>query len=422
MGRVGGPRLMRLFADPPPARADMGKAATDSFPGPMPAYRARRAANLLKRDPMQELAAEKLQMLHRALLHYQPQKAVPAAGGWRQLLGLVAPQEAREPRPRGIYIYGGVGRGKSMLMDLFFETSAVPRRRRVHFHAYMQEVHDRLHRLRTTVQGDPLAVVAREIATDAWLLCFDEFQVSDIADAMIIGRLFEALFAEGVVVVATSNRAPDELYKDGLQRERFLPFIAILKHEMDVLELDNGRDYRLARLAGRQVYYTPLDAAAAAALDELFSELTDGLAPESMTIDIKKRPLVIRKQAAGTAWFTFAELCGRPLGAGDYLAIADLFDTIIVSEVPFLGPEMRNEAKRFNTLIDALYEAKVHVVISAASPATELYPEGDGAFEFERTVSRLLEMQSLDYVTARKAVTLPTSEVGPALAARAVSL
>ena len=145
---------MRLFADPPPARADMGKAATDSFPGPMPAYRARRAANLLKRDPMQELAAEKLQMLHRALLHYQPQKAVPAAGGWRQLLGLVAPQEAREPRPRGIYIYGGVGRGKSMLMDLFFETSAVPRRRRVHFHAFMQEVHDRLHRLRTTVQGN----------------------------------------------------------------------------------------------------------------------------------------------------------------------------------------------------------------------------------------------------------------------------
>jgi cell division protein ZapE len=412
---------MRLFADSPPLRDSPPMATADQFPGPMPEYRARRAANLLKRDPMQELATEKLQMLHRALRNYKPQPAAPVSGGWRQLLGLVAPQEAREPRPRGIYLYGGVGRGKSMLMDLFFETSAVPRRRRVHFHAFMQEVHDRLHRLRTVVQGDPLAVVGREIAADAWLLCFDEMQVSDIADAMIIGRLFEALFAEGVVVVATSNRAPDELYKDGLQRERFLPFIDLLKQEMDVLELDNGRDYRRSRLAGRQVYYTPLDGAAAAALEEIFVELTDGLAPEPMTIEIKKRLLVIPKQAAGIAWFTFAELCGTPLGAGDYLALAERFDTLILAEVPRLGPEMRNEAKRFNTLIDALYEAKAHVVISAEAPAAELYPEGDGAFEFERTVSRLLEMQSLEYVTTRKLPGIPGSESGATLAGSKVS-
>ncbi|WP_229743569.1 cell division protein ZapE [Aliidongia dinghuensis] len=367
----------------------------------MPAYRAKRAAGLLKPDPMQELAAEKLQSLHRALLSYRPEPPAAAPTGWRAFLGLNPHRDAPKA-PRGLYIYGGVGRGKSMLMDLFFETSAVEARRRVHFHAFMQEVHDRLYALRTSKITDPLAVLASQIARGATLLCFDEFQVTDIADAMILGRLFEALFAAGVVVVATSNREPDDLYKDGLQRERFVPFIAMIKEELDVLELDNGRDYRLMRLVGRPVYYAPLGEATAEALEETFTELTDGTKPTPLVLEVKRHPVRVPRQAMGVAWFDFKDLCGQPLGAGDYLAIAERFESVVIANVPQLGPENRNEAKRFNTLIDALYEAKVHVVISAAAEPAQLYTEGDGAFEFERTVSRLMEMQSIDYISSRR--------------------
>ena len=391
---------MRLFSDQPPDAAPP-TATLETFPGPMPAYRAKRAANQLKPDPMQELAVEKLQALHRALLSYQPEPPAEAASGWRAFLGLNPHRDAPKP-PRGMYIYGGVGRGKSMLMDLFFETSSVKARRRVHFHAFMQEVHDRLYALRTDKIQDPLATLAGKIARGATLLCFDEFQVTDIADAMILGRLFEALFAAGVVVVATSNRPPDDLYKDGLQRERFLPFIAMIKDELDVLELDNGRDYRLMRLIGRPVYYSPLDAATAKALEEAFAELTDDVKPTPMVLEVKKREVKVPRQAMGVAWFDFADLCGKPLGPGDYLAIAEHFETVVIANVPQLGPENRDQAKRFNTLVDALYEAKVHVVISAAAPPGELYTQGDGAFEFERTVSRLMEMQSIDYISNRR--------------------
>jgi|HubBroStandDraft_1064217.scaffolds.fasta_scaffold00053_9 cell division protein ZapE len=386
---------MRLFSEGSPGAV---RAATlAEFPGPMPAYRARRAAGLLKPDPMQELAAEKLQMLHRALLGYRPQPVQPHAG-WLAKLGLAPPGPAI---PRGLYLFGGVGRGKSMLMDLFFATSAVALRRRVHFHAFMQEVHDRLHRLRDA-PGEPLPTLAGQIAAEATLLCFDEFVVEDIADAMILGRLFEALFAAGVVVVATSNRAPDELYEGGLQRERFLPFIERLKQELDVLELDNGRDYRLSRLIGRPVYYWPNDAAAEAALEEVFAELCDDVRPEPMVIEVKKHPVHVPRQACGAAFFDFTQLCGQPLGAGDYLAIAAVFDSVVVANVPLLGPDQRNEAKRFNILIDTFYEAKLQVVISAAAPPEALYREGEGSFEFQRTVSRLREMQSVEYISARR--------------------
>ncbi len=369
----------------------------------MAVYRARRAAGTLKPDPVQELAVEKLQSLHRSLVGYQPSIPVRVSKSWFSKFGLDSTTPVQKPsRPRGLYIYGGVGRGKSMLMDLFFEQAPLTRKRRVHFHAFMQEVHDRLHGLRAQKLEDPLLVLATAMANDAVLLCFDEFQVTDIADAMILGRFFDALFKAGVVVVATSNRAPDALYQDGLHRDRFLPFIAVMKAELEILELDNGRDYRLARLMARPTYYTPNDAQAERALNEIFAELTDDTRAEPMTFEVKKRPLLVPRQALRVAWFSFADLCGQPLGPADYLAIAARFDSVIVADIPMLGPERRDEAKRFNTMIDAFYEAKVHFIASAAAAPSDLYPEGVGAFEFQRTVSRLMEMQSVDYVANRR--------------------
>lgn len=376
-------------------------ATLEQFAGPIRSYRARRAAGELKPDPMQELAIEKLQLLHRALLNYRPQAPAPSSSGWFSKLLAVTPPPP-PARPKGLYLFGGVGRGKSMMMDLFFAASSVGRKRRVHFHAFMQEVQERLHRLRNSGTSDPLVAVANEIAATAWLLCFDELHVTDIADAMILGRLFEALFQVGVIVVATSNRPPDDLYQGGLQRDRFLPFIALLKEEMDVLELDNGRDYRLSRLIGRQVYYAPADVNAAVALEATFAELTDGERATEAQLEVHKRLVRVPRQAHGTAFFQFAELCGQPLGAADYLAIAAAYENVVIAEIPVMGPERRDEARRFNTLIDTFYETKVHVIASAAAPPEGLYPEGDGSFEFRRTVSRLMEMQSIGYLSLRR--------------------
>ncbi|MEZ5833337.1 MAG: cell division protein ZapE [Dongiaceae bacterium] len=363
--------------------------------GPLSRYRALQRAGSLAHDSAQELAAEKLQSLHKALAHYQPGEK---ASNWRERLGLARRREAEAPQ--GLYIFGPVGRGKSMLMDLFFSTAPVDRKRRVHFHAFMLEVQQTLHHWRQGKNGkdDVIAALADKIADEAILLCFDEFHVSNIADAMILGRLFEALFDRGVVVVATSNWAPDDLYKDGLQRDRFLPFIALIKERLDVLELDAARDYRLQRIKDMRVYFHPLGELAARHMKESFARLTGGVEPRPDHLIVQARRLDVPRQAEGVAWFEFGELCGRPLGAADYLAIATHFNTVLIDCVPTLSSDQRDLARRFMTLIDELYEHRVNVVIAAAAPPERLYPSGDGSFEFERTISRLNEMQSVDYL------------------------
>ncbi len=363
--------------------------------GPLARYRAWRETGRLQHDPAQMLAAEKLQSLAQALGHYR--RGNGEGGLWARL-GLAG---APEPPPMGLYIFGPVGRGKSMLMDMFFACAPVALKRRVHFYAFMQEVHDRIHQRRHD-KGDPIGPVARAIAATATLLCFDEFQVTDIADAMILGRLFAALFEAGVVVVATSNRAPDDLYEDGLQRERFLPFIALLKEKLDVLELEGGRDWRLARFAGRQVYFVPDDDRAYRALERAFGDLTGNESAPHAILMVQGRRLVVPRAVKGVAWFSFAELCVSAVGPADYLEMCRQYHTVVLEGIPRMEPDQRNEAKRFTTFIDTLYEAHGNLVASAAVPPQELYPAGDGAFEFQRTVSRLIEMQSGAYIAARR--------------------
>ena len=320
--------------------------------------------------------------------------------------------------PQGVYLYGPVGRGKSMIMDLFFESAPLASKRRVHFHAFMGETHGLIaqwrkgdaaarkarfgqsHSGRHASGDDPIPPVAHLLAGGARLLCFDEFHVTDIADAMILGRLFEAMWAQGVVIVATSNRAPDALYENGLNRQLFLPFLAELKAHMQVVRVDGPKDFRLDRLKGRQVYFSPIDTVSRAAFDALWSGLHDGEDETGETLEVQGRRLRLPQTVGGHLRSSFVSLCGVNLGAQDYLAIARRFHSVFVEDVPKLESDRRNEAARFVALVDALYEARCKLAVLAEAEPDALYPAGDGAFEFERTASRLEEMRSADYVNA----------------------
>lgn len=344
------------------------------------AYRARVAQGRLHDDPAQAAVLGALERVRAAL-------AQPVRRG-----GLF--RKASDP-VRGLYLWGGVGRGKSMLMDLLYETIDVPKQRS-HFHAFMQWVHAEIGRARARGVDDPIAPVAEVLAAEIRFLAFDEMQISDITDAMIVGRLFERLFALGVTVVTTSNRPPDDLYKDGLNRQLFLPFIGLLKDRLDVHELASPTDYRQGKLEGTRAYFTPVNTAARAAIDAVWHELTGGAA-HPLILKVKGREVEIPAFHNAVARASFYDLCGRPLGAADYLALAEAARVLILENIPNLGRSNFNEAKRFVTLIDALYEAKVRLICSAAAPPEFLYVEGEGSFEFERTASRLREMQSQDW-------------------------
>jgi len=354
---------------------------------PAERYKQLVATGKLSGDPAQARVAEALAGLSAALDAW-------AASRRRSLLPF---RKASTP-PKGMYIHGPVGRGKSMLMDLFYETARIEPRRRVHFHDFMAEVHKAVKLFRDREHGDPIPKVAEDISRRANLLCFDEFQVTDIADAMILYRLFGELFERNVVIVATSNRIPADLYENGINRQLFLPAIALIEKQMTIVHLAGPIDYRLARLERSAVWFHPLSADATSALDNLWLDLTgvhEG-APDS--IEVMGRKLEIPEQARGVARFTFDGLCRTAMGPQDYLAIADRFHAVVVSGIPRMSPQHRNEAKRFVTLIDALYDRAVKLLATAEAPPAELYPEGDGAFEFERTASRLIEMQSAEYL------------------------
>ena len=349
-------------------------------------YNALLAAGTLAPEPSQAAAVAALQALSDTL----------EATQWPRFAGFWA----RRTAPRGIYLAGAVGRGKTMLMDLFFRSVAVKLKRRLHFDAFMAEAHAAIEAARAKTPGDPIPLAARALAEPGALLCVDEFQVNDIADAMIIGRLFEQLFSAGVTLVATSNTLPDNLYPDGINRPLFLPFVALLQRHVDVVELTARRDYRMSSLAGRPLYFTPADSEAHLHLEASWDLLTNAATGAPQTLDIKGHTLTIPRAADGTAWISFDALCGQPLGAADYRALALAFHTLILEGIPRLSPERRNEARRLILLIDVLYDERRRLIASAAAEPDALYPQGDGHEAFGRTASRLVEMRSQDYLDA----------------------
>lgn len=362
-------------------------------------YSARVREGQIERDPAQEATVRRLDALCAELAEHRLARKSSALG-W--LFG------ARKPagNPRGLYIWGPVGRGKTMLMDLFFDTVVVQRKRRAHFHSFMADVHARVHEWRQKkkageVKGDdPIAPVADDLAKDAWLLCFDEFAVTDIADAMILGRLFQALFARGVVVVATSNVEPGDLYRNGLNRALFVPFIEMIRDRMEVFRLESRTDFRLEKLSASEIWFTPLGAQSTEKLQRVFQALTGVERGEPASVRVFGRDVSMPEAAHNVARCRYEDLCDRPLGATDFVEIARVFHTIVLDGVPVLDPARRNEVKRFIVLIDALYDHRVKLVAAAAAPPQEIYRGGDGheGFEFDRTVSRLIEMQSQEYL------------------------
>ena len=360
--------------------------------GPLAAYRRRVRLELLAADPGQLRAAVRLDVLHQAL----SRRAAPARSGLRRLFG----RGARTPPPRGVYLVGQVGRGKSMLMDLFFEQAPVAAKRRIHFHRFMQDAHARIHAMKRADPrlADPIPPLADAIAADATLLCLDEFQVNDIADAMILGRLFDALFARGVVVVATSNTAPEGLFQNRPGADAFRPFIARIRRELDTVLLDSPRDYRRGGVRGLPTWHAPADRRAERALDEAFARLSGGAEPHAETLEVMGRTLPVPMAGPEVARFDFEALCDRALGAGDYLALARRFPALILDGIPRLGPENFDLARRFIVLVDALYEARVKLIASAADQPDHIYERGEGAVAFERTASRLEEMQGQAYL------------------------
>ena len=375
-----------------------GENIDDLTGGPLPAYRARVARGALAVDPSQQMAAQTLQGLWVRLRFYDPSPLAPVTPG---LLGwLLGRRPAEDARESGLYLVGAVGRGKSMLMDLFFAAAELKRKRRIHFHRFMQDAHARIHAFKRDHPEveDPIPPLADAIAADAALLCFDEFQVNDIADAMILGRLFQALFARGVVVVATSNTAPDDLFRGQPGRDAFLPFIALIKRHLDLLMMDGVRDFRRARLHGMATWYVPVDGRADRALDAAFTELTGGGTPRADTLTVMGRTLRVPLVCEGVARFDFSTLCATALGAGDYLALATHYHALVLDGIPRLSPANFDEARRFIVLVDALYEHRVKLVASAEAMPDALYERGEGAAMFERTASRLAEMQSQEYL------------------------
>lgn len=362
-------------------------------------YFERVGSGQIESDPAQRLALEVLDRLSVELASYRPVRKAGALG-W--LFGA----RAHSLPPRGIYIWGSVGRGKTMLMDLFFQATQLPRKRRLHFNAFMADVHARIFSFRQQIKiglvkgDDPIVLVAEAIANECWLICLDEFSVTDIADAMILGRLFKHLFQRGVVLVATSNVEPADLYKDGLNRALFLPFIDLLRDKVQILQLAARTDFRLEKLQGEPIYYTPVDAKAQAALTRAFAALTGVTDAPPMRLQVLGRSIIVPQARGNVARFDFEELCVSPLGPRDFLAIAENFHTVLIDSIPIMLGDAPDVAKRFILLIDTLYDQHVKLIVSAAAEPAELYlgKNGREAFEFPRIVSRLIEMRSATYL------------------------